>query len=274
MNSYHDEWLRIYAAQLQEMTQHSTDCPECGKHGFSIVRKHGVGLYNCFKAGCGFSGRVDLHGYSAVPQEVQEPSIAPLSPYYGPSRILSHDAAWLISGRFGISVDAAIRYIAEGTGTYLLSIESPKGVSRGIVERHPWERTAYDRTINYCGPKSRIYKAKHEPMISWYRPDGVDDKDIRAMYATVLVEDQMSAIKLADNGFLACALLGTSLNSEKVAEIQSVSKHATLALDSDATATAFRLARKWQHAFSSFRVGILEKDCKDMTKEEIHAKFH
>ena len=73
------------------------------------------------------------------------------------------------------------------------------------------------------------------------------------------------------SGLTAVALMGTALNAEKVAEIQSQHSRVIIALDADATRVAFQHARRWASAFESFRVVILQKDIKDMSQEELHA---
>jgi DNA primase len=103
------------------------------------------------------------------------------------------------------------------------------------------------------------------PVLSWY---GCNAGSV------VLVEDQISAIRVnQDTGHTACALLGTGLNEEKVAEIQRYFRHVLLALDADATGQAFSMARKWGQAFESFRVVILDRDIKDSDVQTVQNLF-
>lgn len=131
-----------------------------------------------------------------------------------------------------------------------IPILGPKDQVRGHVEKRglfPGEQKS-----------NRIWKAKNEPMISWANTPGALSWD-----EAWLVEDQISALKLAARGQRAIALLGTNLTPEAVAEIQRKIKHVTIALDADATAKAFKLARRWGAAFSSCKVKILLKDIKN-----------
>lgn len=270
MASIHDDFLREIAYKLADGEQFQVICPECAKRGFSLKREAGRLLYHCFKAGCGFSGMVLLRGYASqehTPSPAQQEER--LTPYCGAVVSLTDDCGEALQRRFCISARLLRAHVHTGARCYVLPILDPKACRRGVVIRQPWEGTGSGIPGT---PKSQIFKEKHEPMIGWYAPTA-HSVVAGPPNAVILVEDQMSAIKLADCGYLACALLGTSLNSEKISEIQSVSKHIVIALDSDATATAFKLARKWQAAFSSCRVVILTSDPKDMTREEIHQKF-
>lgn len=277
MASIHDMTMQAYGSSIANGGSTTDYCPECGKWGFSMTNRHGKLLYHCFKAGCGFSGRVLLTGHSslasqaqAVPQQEER-----LTPYRGYFRPIERSDWQALQKRFGISIEPPLVSLYRNRAdNYLLPVKSAAGTLRGHVERVPW-RGAELSGESTTGPpmpmKSLSWKSKEGPWLAWYKPAIlINPRDM----PVILVEDQMSAIKLADCGYTACALLGTNLSSEKVAEIQSVSKHIVIALDSDATATAFKLARKWQHGFSSCRVVILEKDVKDSSKEEIHAKFN
>lgn len=137
-----------------------------------------------------------------------------------------------------------------GDAPLIIPIFCPRGNIRGHVEKRglfPGEQKL-----------NRIWKAKEEPMLSWTRHNGYEFDSV------ILVEDQISALKYAAfTGMRAVALLGTNLTIQAVAEIQRNAKHVTIALDADATAKAFRIARRWGAAFSSCQVKILDKDIKN-----------
>jgi hypothetical protein len=88
----------------------------------------------------------------------------------------------------------------------------------------------------------------------------------------VLVEDQLSAIKLFSTGkYNACALLGVpndgSIGVDRVREISKIPcSEVIVALDADATENAFQFVRKYGMAFKKIRVAILSKDIKDTQK--------
>jgi DNA primase len=110
----------------------------------------------------------------------------------------------------------------------------------------------------FGGSKRRlIHNDLDEPMISWY-PFPADPDSV------TLVEDQISAMKYrAATGNITVALLGTHLTVAAAGEIQRYAKRVTIALDADATAKAFAMARRWGAAFETCKVKILTKDIKD-----------
>jgi hypothetical protein len=236
-------------------------CPVCeggrsGERSFNEYDYAGTHYGKCHRASCGFIISTPLHTYSGS-LLMSAPGASPevLRPYTGDSVALRPNDKRHLTRRFGF-VPEGIRTVAYTCNladtTYLIPILAPNGSQRGVMEAS-WGEFK----------RRRIWKAKHEPMISW-TPEG-DYYD-----GVYLVEDQISALKLHNVASVrGCALLGTSLNAESVAEIQRNARHVTIALDADATAKAFLLARKWGAAFKSCHVQILTKDLKDCTVQEI-----
>lgn len=97
--------------------------------------------------------------------------------------------------------------------------------------------------------------------MAWYR-----NRDSSVL---VIVEDQLSAIRLLDYKVDSVALLGTNLNEERVAEIAEQKYNKVyLALDKD----AFSLAVNYILGFRSklpLHLLRLEKDIKNQAKEEL-----
>ncbi len=241
-------------------------CPQCraDEYACSVWDEAGYRHVKCHRASCGAYAKYSLFGTnSAHPLaygqvlEMSAPTPPPevLRPYTGDRIALREADMQQCIHRWGF-IPLGIQtvgYTTEREDTpYILPICAPNGTERGVMEAR-YGRTKY----------RRIWKAKAEPMISW-TPEG-DFYD-----GVYLVEDQISALKLHDVAAIrAVALLGTDLNAEKVAEIQRHAKHVTIALDADATAKAFKLARRWGAAFKTCRVQILLKDIKDSTVQEI-----
>lgn len=164
------------------------------------------------------------------------------------------------------------------TQRYVLPIFGPFGSVRGHVLRRPW--VGAPRIDNRADglPKADTYKIHpNDPLQSWYLL--IDwpptDSPSCAARTLVLVEDQLSAIKLASNG-IACsvALLGVPVSGrygtagqDRVREIAKVAnardQEVIIALDADATDKAFEFQRRWGAAFKRSRVAILGKDIKD-----------
>ena len=240
-------------------------CPDCGKSTLSVKKTSDGVYYHCWRASCGIAGHIAEVGTITYISPELAPTEPQLTPFTGLTTSSTYFDRAELSRRFGLS-DTAVNIWISKLGVlndrrvgYLLDIRSPEGIVRGQTWRFPWgKETSKSKAI--------IYKEKHEPMLAWYLPD-----EWRG--PLVLVEDQMSAIKLCDCSIRACALLGTELNAEKVHEIQGVSLDVVLALDADATSQAFKLARRWASAFQMFRVEVLTKDVKDMSRDDINQRF-
>jgi len=155
-------------------------------------------------------------------------------------------------------------------GHYLLSIYGPNGLKRGVVARIPWKGAPLWNGIP-PGPKADTFRSAWGPVQSHYRGS-------HEVGPLVLVEDQLSAIKLEAHGYDSVALLGTPADvvgtyggSDRVAEIATRARthdEVIVALDADATTEAFLFVRKWGSAFRQIRVAILSKDLKDTPPEQ------
>lgn len=152
-------------------------------------------------------------------------------------------------------------------GRYALPIYSPNGATRGHVLRAPWPGSPLYTRLQL--PKAVTYVQERGPVLSHYHP-------VIHNRALVVVEDQLSAIKLAQAGLRSIALLGTPRNGEigmdRLTEISQSARgglQTLIALDADATEEAFLFARKWGHAFNHLRVAPLTQDIKDTPMAEI-----
>lgn len=244
------------------------DCPDCGHHKLSVTKRDGKLLYHCWRASCGIRGTIELTGREAF--ESHTPDVKEEHRYKGPINFLHPDEADIISTRFRLSAYTVATYIRKNRDRYVLPIYTRDGMLRGYCLRWPWAGTELIQDVNYGGLKSALYGEHTErgPLQSWYK------STLGIARAVVLVEDQISAMRLAQDASVdAVALLGVSLNAEKVADIQRRGNNVVIALDADATRTAFEHARTWGAAFKSCRVTVLTKDVKDMTPEELHDAF-
>lgn len=97
--------------------------------------------------------------------------------------------------------------------------------------------------------------------MSWHKATRKSD-------VLVLVEDQMSAIKLSPHCH-AAALLGTHISDDKVKEIVAGGyKKVVISLDNDATYTAIKAQLALRRTIDGLFVHGLEKDIKNMNREE------
>lgn len=223
--------------------------PERACHVFEAGGKRHV---YCFRASCGAKASFPLGGSSGgegiaspgASQEVLRPFTGYTLPIYNYPNVLDR-----FKQKYGFNPGGAISTCTYGGAPLIIPILAPNGSVRGHVEKtglFPGEQKT-----------NRIWKARHEPMISW-TPGGNSKRTV------LMVEDQISALKYyGKTGERAVALLGTNLTMEAIAEVQLLTDHLVIALDADATAKAFRLARKYGSAFKSCQVKILTKDIKD-----------
>jgi DNA primase len=179
---------------------------------------------------------------------------------------LSDATAVNLNAVFGITQETASKYMREheDRSRIILPIYRYNGTVRGIVSRAYW----WDKQPQF--PKAKTYlHADSGEGISWYR-----SAHANVYEPVVLVEDQLSAIKGMEwSGKTFVSLLGTTLNIARVAEIQKHAHTVWIALDADATDTAFDHARKFGQAFLTCRVVVLSKDVKDMSYKEIKETF-
>ena len=100
--------------------------------------------------------------------------------------------------------------------------------------------------------------------MAWYR-------FLRKTDTLVLVEDQVSAIKLAPY-VDAVALLGTHLSEAKADEIKAQGyKQIFLSLDRDAVQEAIKLQIKWRTKIPNLYVLGIGQDIKDMPAKEFES---
>lgn len=266
--------VRLLGEGLAPGANHRTACPECRQSHFVITRTADGLAFNCHRASCGVRGFVPDFGGLAGGYGYHEPRRPeqPLRPYEGHTSRLTVEDLEYFRCRFGLNVDH-IDYFIRGASwddAYALVVRDPAGRERGLVIRQPtWKGIPAPRE-GKGGPRANLFQAVAGPALAWYPPQ--DDGGYRAAYAkTVVVEDQLSAMRAAQCGYKAVALLGTNvtMSNNQVQEIAQESEHGViLALDADATSRAFSLGRRWGLAFKSFRVAILTEDIKDIEGDD------
>jgi hypothetical protein len=116
------------------------------------------------------------------------------------------------------------------------------------------------------------YKATAQPWLDWW-----DSRDRRSPCEApvVVVEDTISACRLAGLGYQSVALLGTSISNPQAREIAQVAngRPVYLALDRDAFTKALHLAKRHAHIVKFLPVCLTE-DIKNMKDDDdIHRLF-
>jgi hypothetical protein len=87
----------------------------------------------------------------------------------------------------------------------------------------------------------------------------------------VVVEDQISALKVAQFGELVACIMGSSFNTDIVRDLapHQLKGGILLALDPDAQAKAQNIRLKWGGYFEKCRIVALPADPKDLSENEL-----
>lgn len=237
-------------------------CPAC-KGGsskektFTVTRRGDSLIWNCFRASCTSKGFVRTAGE----YERYSPRVRPTQPAVRIYPLGEEDAS-RISRRYGLSREslrvADVGWTGRRDDSYggrvSYPIFRPDSKCRGYVYR------------SYTGglPKALTWLNEGQTQLAWY-------KFLRKSPTLVVVEDQVSAIRLAEHTH-SVALMGTELTDDKLQEIAK-EKYTTvyLALDRDATLLALKLQFKSRNLMGNLKVLPLHRDIKDMNPYEFES---
>lgn len=238
-----------------------TVCPACqgGKQREESlsIRSAGEGMLkiSCWRASCGF------YAVSFV-----DPAARWQLSNFKEGRPLLHETFPIDADLEAILVnDYGLRppvYLQHGwkqlrAGDLVMPVMSPVRLTRGHMTR------TFDETKRVSS-----YKETSQPWIDWwYSP--------MPSKAIVIVEDQLSACRLAGLDYTAVALLGTNMSTEDAQEISATAQQRPvyLALDRDAFQKSLTLARRHAHILP-MRPVCLDKDIKNIhTDAEINRLF-
>lgn len=247
-------------------------CPVCKggtneERTFTVSRVDDGLVYNCYRATCGTRGFIPTSGRLVQPSQKHDPRES-LRPYYGEYNPLSDKDFAYFKERFDLSRIPEFAIGVTERQEYVFAVRGPDGQRiRGyLIRAIPWGGSPQaPRQPTTVAGKSKSFLLMHAlgATQSWFVGEmGLD--------TVVLVEDHISAMKVAQQGVTAVAIIGTNIDEVKVREIALTRpKQVIIALDQDATATAFKHARRWGLAFDSIRVAMLESDIKDTDNDKI-----
>lgn len=242
-------------------------CPTCKQQKFYVTRKPNGYAYICFRASCPLKPdfQATLH-MQDIDYRVRKPAPkgkAMERPLYMPA---DFDIAFF-EMRFGLELDIDPGYWIKVTDDdrYAFPIWGPRDEYRGVVLRRPiWKDYGVKcpRTDRYAGsemPKAVSYFEHNcKTKLAWYHSTDED--------TVVLVEDQVSAMRISSEGVTAVAMLGTNFTQEFVLDVQKWHKTAKwhICLDPDANMKAIQIANRWRGVFpNGLRVLMLPSDPKD-----------
>ena len=247
---------------LQQGETRKVECPSCGKGKFYVTRKTEGLAYICFRASCGTQGFVQDYG-STVSNETT--TVKPRKNYEwtGMTHTLSTDDVDYFEDRFGLTPNESLNDILRTSdGRYAFPLYGGDESLRGhVIRRATWQGVpSAPIQDNYAStfPKALTYIHPDVPRCGWYHSTRED--------IVVMVEDCVSAVRVAQEGYTAVALLGTTLAPKVLGELLRWKNGKTyiLALDPDAIDKARKIQRDYGGAFpGGLRVAELKCDPKD-----------
>lgn len=244
-------------------------CPACvgGKtreKAFSLHRRGPTIYFKCFRASCGINGRVEVYGSLVEPAE-KASVVDQRRPFTSKLYSLDPDHLKFLCNKYSLFHDElntlGVRSVPED-GRIAFEVRGP---TPRITPRRGWNIRSFNPQLGY--PKWDAYReAWEEPWMAWYERQFVmEDAPV------IVVEDQISALK-ASRMAIGCALLGTSLDIDKVVEIgkKAGNRKVFLALDKDATANAIDFVAEFKFFTNNhFQTIPLDRDIKDMSQTDL-----
>jgi hypothetical protein len=217
-------------------------CPFCeAKHEtkFSVKRVNDGLVYNCFRGKCGAHGFVNAQGVvfatheRAAPKEVKPYDVTQLS-------VMTDEDLMFFRRSWGLTALRREIYVTPDD-EYAFRIRGADLNTNGWHIRQPiWRGTLCHRSGNPSRAKGMTYK-----QVATYSKCAFFGHDNGGQ--VVLVEDYLSAMKVAAAGFRAVCLFGTMISEVDRQEIRSLSNHSstTLWLDADAQEQAYANMGRW-----------------------------
>ena len=224
-----------------------TNCPSCGgRKTFTITKKFGTLIWNCYKAGCDNSGkkrtslspadirhRLNSRANNNIEEYVPE--------FVMPDHVVNLDSVLLDKYKKDYNLNCDL----------YLDVKENRAV-------FPIKDLATGKLLGAVGRSLREQKT-----MKWKRYD--KSKDL--MYFTninkdlcVLVEDCVSAESCQNAGFTGVALLGTTMHETRIKDLIPY-KEVVIALDKDASLKSLKI-KKMLDPYVNCRVVLLPDDLK------------
>ncbi len=233
-------------------------CPKCRafEQAFVVTKQQdGSLVWVCHRASCGFKG-----GTSSPPRAQNKP--VNLRKHAEPPIVdlcVNHTPRYNAAFGLDFDIDAA-SLDAAGVGQDIIS----NGWYFPIFDCHGSKLGFTLRWYDGRQPKCRTYltSESQSATMAWYRHPGNNDW-------VVVVEDQVSAIKLWSLGYDAVALLGTYMSANRAGEISQCYRNMLVWLDPDARAIAAKYTRQFRMYFDTISWVDSKHDPKDTGSAEI-----
>jgi len=242
--------------KLKEGETKRVNCPFCGgRNTFTITRREGVRIWNCYKASCTASGATgDIFPVEAIKMRIT-----------GKDSRLNAEKCVLKSNLPAVSVpvdnhEYAVRYL-KSVHAYQAYVEGLVHVSYAPKEHRVlfWlnnDTGAIGRSLKGAIPKWKVYGDCSGLFTCGSGP------------TAVVVEDAASACAVGVlPGYTGVALMGTHIDSVKKRELTRFPR-LVICLDNDASRKALTLVRKME-GFVPTSVRFLKQDFKWLEPQEI-----
>ena len=252
---------------LQEGQTRQGNCPVCGKRKFYVTRKQGRLAYICHRASCGLDpGYAGDDRYAGAVIRSTPANLPPRKRWDGCFFPCTEEDVSYFDERFGINLYGDRGYwvrMTEGD-CYAFPLYGIYDEDRGVVIRQPtWGGyPPCPREGDGGKAKSLTFLEGDAIKAGWYH---AKDKD-----TVVVVEDQVSAMRIASMGYTAYALLGTYFSDDNYRDLIQFNPNASihLALDADAYDKAIKITRKYRGGFKYWILCNLSRDPKDYNLNE------
>lgn len=241
---------------------HGLNCPRChggrtGEKKLSLYRRGASIVLKCYRAQCGFWARL-----STDPKVLVGPWEFKGNPFRGELAPLSQSAEEALYRKYRLTPQTLHAF-------RVTRVLGEPAIYMPVWSYRMRERGGMVRYFDGRKPKARAYKNTDDVFMAWY-----PHSSARTL---VIVEDQLSAMRVFQIGMAAVALLGTTLSEEKADEIGQLAKfnrtrHVLLALDRDAHSVAVKYARQYRGQINGLKVAMLNEDLKDVSDKEIKEK--
>jgi len=256
----------IGSLDIRDGESKRVSCPECGGYNtFTVTRKDGRVLYNCYKASCDVSGGVSQKRSVNALRSRLESSVSDATgagstylPEFELPPICTHN----------LDRDACLKYI--DAMNIQASIDAGYTTVMYDFAEDRCVFLIYDDNNNMIGAVGRALRKGVMP--KWKRYDKRKDLMFfcgKKQGTAVLVEDCASACTVFASGFTGVALLGTSLNEHHIYQLRVFDK-IIVALDADASQKAIRMQKMLAPHVSS-ELLFLTDDLKYLTPESVRS---
>lgn len=237
-------------------------CPKClggssGERSFLCSRdSRGIAYFICFRATCGYRGQIDV---LLGPKGDQEPRKRKTHRFNRPVESLTEAQIKWYRAKFDINPGVEV-YWCPTMERFAHRVYGPLGQHRG------WLLRDY---VSDLHPKALAYPEKEdENWIGWFNPSEINQDD--SFTPVVVVEDLVSARKVADAGYRSVSILGThNFDFDVIYEIRAETDSIVLALDRGTLPLMLKYRSKYELLFDDIIIWQLDQDLKYVSRKRI-----